>query len=279
MLNPGEVCKNKNQVTDKYQDYVFELCKVFYKYKEKIVLRDISLQIPKGQITGIIGPNGSGKTTLLKVLSGANKPCAGQVLLNKRPLQDYSRQEIARQIAFLEQNNNGSLPFTVREVVEMGRYPWLKPLAPLTLKDKEVIASALECFDLTAKQDRVVETLSGGERQLVSLARAMAQEPKILILDEPTTYLDIGHQSMVMEYLRKWHKESATTIIMVIHDLNLSSQYCDHLIVLNDGRFIQAGNKDEVLCEELIAKTYKASFSMIRHPVSGVPQFLPCFSE
>ncbi|MGI6449955.1 MAG: ABC transporter ATP-binding protein [Desulfitobacteriia bacterium] len=279
MLNAGEVCKNKIQAKDKYRDYVFELTKVSYKYKEKLVLRDVSLQIPKGQITGIIGPNGSGKTTLLKVLSGVNKPCAGQVLLNKRLLQDYSRQEIARQIAFLEQNNTSSLPFTVREVVEMGRYPWLKPLAPMTLKDKEIIASALECFDLTAKQDRVVETLSGGERQLVSLARAMAQEPQILILDEPTTYLDIGHQSMVMEYLRKWHKESATTIIMVIHDLNLSSQYCDHLIVLEDGRFIQAGRKDEVLCEELIAKTYKASFSMIKHPVSGAPQFLPCFSE
>jgi len=259
--------------------FVFELDKVCYKYNGSLVLHEISLQIPKGRITGIIGPNGSGKTTLLKVLSGVNKPCSGQVLLNNIPLREYSRQEIARQIAFLEQNNTSSLPFTVREVVEMGRYPWVKPLAPLSQKDKEVIDYALACFDLTAKQNKIADKLSGGERQLVSLARAMAQEPQILLLDEPTTYLDIGHQSMVMEYLRKWHKELGTTIIMVIHDLNLSSQYCDHLIVLEEGRFAKAGGKEEVLCEELIAKTYKANFSMIRHPVSGVPQFLPCFSD
>lgn len=258
---------------------VFELKEVSYKYKDTKVLRSISLKIPGNKITGIIGPNGSGKTTLLKVLSGVNKPCQGQVLLNNRPLTEYSRQEVARKVAFLEQNSSGCLPFTVREVVKMGRYPWLNPLASSTLKDKEIIDQALECFGLTEKQDQVADNLSGGEKQLVSLARAMAQEPKILILDEPTTYLDIGHQSMVMEYLRKWHIEWGTTIIMVIHDLNLSSQYCDHLIVLENGSFIMAGNKEGVLCEELIARTYKASFSMIKHPVSGVPQFLPCFLE
>lgn len=258
---------------------VFELNNVSFKYNETLVLKRISMGIPQGLITGIIGPNGSGKTTLLKVLSGVNKPSKGHVMLQDRPLEDYSRQEIARQIAFLEQSNASTLPFTVREVVEMGRYPWLKPLASLTAKDKRIIEHALDCFDLTSKKDQIVDTMSGGERQLVSLARAMAQEPKILILDEPTTYLDIGHQSMVMEYLRKWHKEWGTTIIMVIHDLNLSSQYCDHLVVLEEGNFIIAGSKEEVLCEELIAKTYKASFSMIKHPVSGVPQFLPCFSD
>lgn len=258
---------------------VFQLNNVSYQYNDTFVLQGISLQIPQGFITGIIGPNGSGKTTLLKILSGIYKPGQGNVLFDNKPLRAYSRQELARKIAFLEQSNTTSLPFTVKEVVEMGRYPWLKPLAPLTAKDQEVIKYALECFGLTRKQDQIVETLSGGERQLVSLARAMAQEPEILILDEPTTYLDIGHQSMVMEYLRKWHKSLGTTIIMVIHDLNLSSQYCDYLIVLEQGNFVTAGTKGKVLCEELIAKTYKANFSMIKHPVSGVPQFLPCFSD
>lgn len=258
---------------------VFELRNVSYKYADVPILHGISLQIPRTLITGILGPNGSGKTTLLKVLSGINKPYDGQVWLNGKLLEEYSRSEIARQIAFLEQNNASSLPFTVREVVEMGRYPWLKPLTPLSSKDKEIVECALRCFDLIKKQDQTVETLSGGERQLVSLARAMAQEPQILVLDEPTTYLDIGHQSMVMEYLRKWHSQSETTILMVMHDLNLSSQYCDHIIVLEQGRTVAMGGKKEVLCEELITRTYKANFSMIKHPVSGAPQFLPCFTD
>lgn len=258
---------------------VFELQNVSFKYDETPILQGISLQIPRTLITGILGPNGSGKTTLLKVISGIYKPSAGYVRLNNKPLEEYSRPEIARQIAFLEQNNTLYLPFTVREVVEMGRYPWLKPLASLSPKDREIIDYALQCFNLTNKQNQIVETLSGGERQLVSLARAMAQEPQILILDEPTTYLDIGHQSMVMEYLRKWHSQYGTTILMVMHDLNLSSQYCDHLIILEQGRTVAMGGKKEVLCEEIISRTYKASFSMINHPVSGVPQFLPRFTD
>lgn len=258
---------------------MFELNKVSYKYNQTLVLQNITMSIPKGIITGIIGPNGSGKTTLLKLLSGIIKPCQGEVMLADRALESYSQQEIARQIAFLEQNNRASLPFKVRDVVEMGRYPWLKPLASISKADKDIIDNALSSFDLTAKQDRIVESLSGGERQLVSLARAMAQKPKILILDEPTTYLDIGHQSMVMDYLHKWHQELGTTIIMVIHDLNLSSQYCDHLVVLDQGNFIIAGNQQEVLSEDLIAQTYRATFAMIRHPVTGVPQFLPCLAR
>ena len=258
---------------------VFELQNVSYRYNQTLIFQDISLKIPSSLITGILGPNGSGKTTLLKVLSGIYKPSHGTVLLNDRPLAEYSHPEIARQIAFLEQNNASSLPFTVREVVEMGRFPWLKPLETLSSKDKEIIDYALQCFGLIKRQNQIVETLSGGERQLVSLARAMAQEPLILILDEPTTYLDIGHQSMVMEYLRKWHNQCGTTILMVMHDLNLSSQYSDHLIVLEQGKIVAAGSKQEVLCEELIARIYNTSFSMINHPVSGVPQFLPRFSD
>lgn len=253
----------------------FELNNIAYQYNGTAVLQGISLEIPQGLITGILGPNGGGKTTLLKVLSGLYQPSRGSVTVNHKPLREYSRQELARQIAFLEQNHPISLPFTVREVVEMGRYPWLKPLASLGAKDQEIVEYALHSFNLTAMQDRIVETLSGGERQLVSLARAMAQEPRILILDEPTTYLDIGHQNMVMEYLYKWHKSLGTTIVMVIHDLNLSSQFCDYLVVLEQGKLVVSGPKEEVLCEELFTRLYNTKLAMVRHPVSGVPQFLP----
>jgi len=270
MLNLSNVPQNKK---------VFELQNVSFKYNGKLILQNISLQIPQGQITGILGPNGSGKTTLLKIISGINKPSQGEVFLYKRLIENYSRKELARHIAFLEQNDTISLPFTVREVVEMGRYPWLKPLSPLKTKDKELVDYVLECFDLTVKQNQIVGTMSGGEKQLVSLARAMAQEPQILILDEPTTYLDIGHQSMVMKYLYKWHREWKTTIIMVIHDLNLLSQYCDYFIVLDNGILIKNGVREEVLSKELLTKIYKTNLLVVKHPDTGVPQFLPCFNN
>lgn len=253
----------------------FELKNVTYGYNGIPILQGISLEIPQGLITGILGPNGSGKTTLLRVLSGIKKPSQGSITVNNKLLNEYSRKELARQIAFLEQNNAVPLAFTVREVVEMGRYPWVKPLEPLTARDKESVEYALRSFDLTGKQDRIVDTLSGGEKQLVSLARAMAQEPKILILDEPTTYLDISHQSTVMEYLYKWHRRLGTTILMVIHDLNLTSQYCSHLVVLDEGKLAMNGRKEEVLREELLTGIFKTRLAMVKHPVSGVPQFLP----
>jgi len=254
---------------------IFQVNQLSYQYKDTDVLRNISLGIPKGKITGILGPNGSGKTTLLKLLSGIIKPTQGEVLLEGYALSRYSRKERARKIAFLEQNTSVSLPFTVEKVVELGRYPWLKPLASLSDQDKEVIRAALVCFDLYDKKDKTMDNLSGGEKQLVSLARAMAQEPQILFLDEPTTYLDVGHQSMVMEYLLKWHKNSENTIIMVIHDLNLSSLYCENLIIMDQGKFLISGTPSEVLDQDRITHLYKAQFSVVKHPTSGVPQFLP----
>lgn len=258
---------------------IFQTNNISYKYNKEYVLDKISLEIPKGSVTGIIGRNGSGKTTLIRLLSGFLRPSKGEIELNSIPLSRYSRRELAQKIAFLEQSTFLSLPFTVGKVVEMGRYPWLRTFLPLSGKDYKIIREALECFNIYDKKDEKVENLSGGERQLVSLARAMAQEPEILFLDEPTTYLDIGHQSMVMHHLAKWHKDWNTTIIMVIHDLNLASQYCDNLIILNQGKCLISGKPEEILDQELISETYKTDFSMVTHPVSGIPQFLPLFLD
>lgn len=254
---------------------ILKLLDISFNYGTNIVLQNISLTLEKGSILGILGPNGSGKTTLLKLMSGTLKPSSGKVLFKERSITAYSRKELARQIACLEQENTPHLPFTVQEIVEMGRYPWLKPLEELSETDLEIINSALACFNLLPKKNQRIDTLSGGERQLVSLARAMAQQPQMLILDEPTTYLDIGHQNMVMNYLLKWNIKHGITIIMVIHDLNLAGQFCQKLMLLNKGRIVAKGTPREVLQEKILIDTYNTAITIVKHPETGVPQFLP----
>ena len=253
---------------------LFEIKHLVQSYGSSPVLQDVSFNIEEGEIFGIIGPNGSGKSTLIRAISGLYSPTSGQIHLQNKPLSLFSHKELARLIAVLEQEGTPSLPFTVEQIVSMGRYPWLKPFSDLGSRDYEIIESVLKNFDLWDKRNFKVSTLSGGQRQLVSLARAMAQEPRILILDEPTTYLDIGHQILVMEHVRKWHHERTITVIMVLHDLNIAGQYCDRLLLLNQGEIVSCGSTHEVLKENTLGEVYKASLVCIEHPTLGVPQFL-----
>lgn len=245
-----------------------------YHYGVFPVLRDLSFTIKEGEMFGIIGPNGSGKSTLIRAMSGLHTPSSGEILLRNRPLTSFPHKELARQIAVLEQEGTPPLPYTVEQVVAMGRYPWLKPFADLGAYDYEIVENILKNLNLWGKRTNKVSTLSGGQRQLVSLARAMAQEPRILILDEPTTYLDIGHQLLVMEHVRKWHQEQGITLIMVLHDLNIAGQYCDRLLLLNQGEIITWGRTEEVLDEATLGKVYNADLVRVEHPTLGVPQFL-----
>lgn len=253
---------------------LFELEHVNYRYGTFPVLCDISFTIAEGEIFGIIGPNGSGKSTLIRLMSGLHSLSSGKILLRDKPLSSYSHKDLARQIAVLEQEGTPPLPYTVEQIVSMGRYPWLKPFSELGAHDHEIVENVLRNLNLWDKRSKKVSALSGGQRQLVSLARAMAQEPRILILDEPTTYLDIGHQILVMEHVRKWHQEQGLTLIMVLHDLNIAGQYCDRLLLLDQGKIINWGNVAEVLNEDILAKIYKADLVRIEHPTLGVPQFL-----
>jgi len=253
---------------------LFEVENLCQHYGSFAVLRNLSFTIEKGDMFGIIGPNGSGKSTLIRTLSGIHPPSGGNILLNGKPLASYSTKELARQIAVLEQEGTPPLPFTVEQVVSMGRYPWLKPFSDLSTKDKAIVESILKKLNLWHIRSQRVNTLSGGQRQLVSLARAMAQEPQILILDEPTTYLDIGHQIMVMDHVRQWHEELGITVIMVLHDLNITGQYCNQILLLNQGEIAGWGPKEEVLSANILAKVYKTELVQIYHPKLGVPQFL-----
>ncbi|HZK83473.1 MAG TPA: ABC transporter ATP-binding protein [Desulfosporosinus sp.] len=253
---------------------LFEVSQVQHHFGTNPVLENIEFQVKVGETFGIIGPNGSGKSTLIRTMSGLLKPSRGEILLFGKPIGSYRKRDLAKLIAVLEQESIPPLSFSIEEVVAMGRYPWLKPLADLSHLDEQIIHDVLTNLGLWELRSKAVNTLSGGQRQMVSLARAMVQQPKVLILDEPTTFLDIGHQMLVMEHVREWHKSQDITVIMVLHDLNLASQYCDRLLLLDKGYVQSYGKIHEVLKPETISTVYKAEIIMIDHPVQHVPQFL-----
>jgi len=253
---------------------LFDVSQVQHQYGSIPVLKNIGFQVKLKEIFGIIGPNGSGKSTLIRTMSGLLKPSQGEILLNNKPIGSYRKQELAKLIAVLEQEGIPPLSFTIEEVVAMGRYPWLKPLSDLSRQDELIVHDVLKNLGLWKIRSQAVNTLSGGQRQMVSLARAMVQQPEVLILDEPTTYLDIGHQTLVMEHVRDWHRTQGITIIMVLHDLNLASQYCDRLLLMDQGYVQSYGTIHDVLKPETISSVYKTDLIMIEHPVQHVPQFL-----
>lgn len=253
---------------------LFEIQKLSQHYGSYAVLKELTFTINQGDMFGIIGPNGSGKSTLIRTISGLHPPTSGEIILYDKPLSSYSTKELARRIAVLEQEGTPPLPFTVEQIVAMGRYPWLKPFSDLTPHDKNVVDDILKKLNLWNKRSQKVSTLSGGQRQLVSLARAMAQEPQILILDEPTTYLDIGHQVLVMDHVQEWHEELGLSVIMVLHDLNIAGQYCDQILLLDQGKIATWGKKEDVLSAKTLAQVYKTDLVQVHHPKLGVPQFL-----
>ena len=251
-----------------------QLQNLSYSYGDKQVLSNISFEINQGEFFGIIGPNGSGKTTLLSLISGLFSKFNGECLYKGEKIKKYSKKELAKNFAFLEQERTPFLSFTVWEVVSMGRYPFLNKFSKLKNSDLDLIEKVLITLDIWKLQNQPIYKLSGGERQLVSLARAMVQEPKVLFLDEPTNYLDIGHQQLVMQHIKKWQLDKELTILMVSHDLNLAAQYCNRLLLLNNGEIESIGFVNEVIRENIIEKVYKTKPILIEHPIEGIPQII-----
>ncbi|MBB6734329.1 heme ABC transporter ATP-binding protein [Cohnella zeiphila] len=244
------------------------------RYDRSPVLDGVGFSVQSGECFGIIGPNGSGKSTLLKLLSGVEAPDDGAVRFAGRPLGAYGRKELARRMAVLEQETLPPVGFTVREVVEMGRYPHQNWLGDETEDSEERIDSIMRKLGLSRMAGRTLEHLSGGEKQRVALAKVMAQEPELLILDEPTTYLDIGRQIQLMDRIREWQDEARLTVIAVLHDLNLAALYCDRLLLLHRGRVAGIGTPAEMLTAERLAEVYGIAPILTTHPVRGVPQVL-----
>jgi len=243
-------------------------------YEGAPVLRDVGFEVREGECFGILGPNGSGKTTLLKLLSGLDRPDAGEAAIDGRPVGSYKRKELARWLAVLQQDALPPIGFSVREVVAMGRYPFQNWLGEERGADETLVDSVLDCMGLSALADRPVERLSGGERQRVALAKAMAQQPKVLLLDEPTTYLDIGYQIQLMDLIRAWQRDSSLTVVAVLHDLNLAAMYCDRLLLMDGGRAVCVGTPREVLTPGRIRTVYGANATVLAHPTNGAPQVL-----
>ncbi|ASR48536.1 ABC transporter ATP-binding protein [Paenibacillus kribbensis] len=238
-------------------------------------LKNISWSVDEGSWWGIIGPNGSGKSTLLHLLSGVDQPTSGSVHIYGKKVGSYSRKELSRLVAVLQQEGLPPVGYTVREVVEMGRFPHQDWLGREKGVDVGFITGrVLERLGLASLADRALDRLSGGQRQRVALAKVMVQEPQILLLDEPTTYLDLRYQLEFMELLAEWRQETGVTIIAVLHDLNLTAQFCDDLLVLKDGMIEGVGASAELLTEERIRRVYGVEPVMLPHPDSGVPQLL-----
>jgi iron complex transport system ATP-binding protein len=238
------------------------------------ILHNINFNVAKGAFFGIIGPNGSGKSTLLQTISGIEPVSDGRIWLEDRQVSAYSSKELARWVTVLQQDALPPVRFSVREVVEMGRYPFLNWLGEESEDSAALIDRIMDKLHLRELAHRQVERLSGGERQRVALAKSMAQQPRLLLLDEPTTFLDIGYQIQMMDYIRSWQQEANLTIVAVLHDLNLAAQYCDLLLVLSEGRIAGLGTPHEMLNSSLISRVYGTKPIVLPHPVSGVPQIL-----
>ncbi|MGW8440737.1 ABC transporter ATP-binding protein [Paenibacillus sp. S33] len=261
--------------SQKVQDRALEVAGLTRAYGEFHALKNISWSVDEGTWWGIIGPNGSGKSTLLHLLSGVDQPTSGNVHIYGKKVGSYSRKELSRLIAVLQQEGLPPVGYTVREVVEMGRFPHQDWLGREKGVDVEAITDrVLERLGLTTLADRALDRLSGGQRQRVALAKVMVQEPRILLLDEPTTYLDLRYQLEFMELLADWRQETGVTIIAVLHDLNLTAQFCEDLLVLKDGMVEGLGASSKLLTEDRIRRVYGVEPVMLPHPDSGVPQLL-----
>jgi iron complex transport system ATP-binding protein len=238
------------------------------------ILQNINFSVAHGAFFGIIGPNGSGKSTLLQTISGIESVSEGHVWLEGKKVSSYSNKELARWVTVLQQDALPPVRFSVREVVEMGRYPFQSWLGEEDADSGLMIDTIMKKLHLTEFSDRLVEQLSGGERQRVALAKSMAQQPRLLLLDEPTTFLDIGYQIQMMDYIRGWQQEADLTIVAVLHDLNLAAQYCDQLLVLHEGKVWGIGTPEEILNSALIEQVYGTKPIIMPHPISGVPQII-----
>ncbi|MDQ0213978.1 iron complex transport system ATP-binding protein [Oikeobacillus pervagus] len=237
---------------------------VSYTIFDKKIINQVSLTIHHGELVGIIGPNGSGKSTLLKNMYRVLKPDGGVIQLDGRSITDINTKEIAKQLSVVSQESSVAFDFNVFEIILMGRTPHKKFLQPDTVEDEHIVRNALSQVNMSEYIDKRFTQLSGGEKQRVMIARAIAQGAKVMILDEPTNHLDIHHQLQVLELIR----ELQVTCVAALHDLNLAACYCDRLYVLNQGEIVASGTPKQVLTKELLKEVFNVHVEIGTHPVT-----------
>ena len=253
------------------EDIVLEAREVVAGYEQRQVLHGVSLSVARAEMIALLGPNGSGKSTLVRALAGVLPASRGDVLLHGKPLASYSRREIARQIAVVPQMSSILFSFTALEYVMMGRTPHLGRLQGESAEDRQVAAAAMRDTDTEQLRDRPVTELSGGELQRLIITRCLAQETPIMLLDEPTAFLDVNHQLQILQLLRKLNAAHGKTILCVSHDLNLTAAFFDRIALLKDGRLVAEGSAEEIITAARIEATYGARVLVDRTP-AGRPR-------
>ena len=255
-----------------------ELRGVSFGYAAEVVVRDVSFRVAPGEFVGIIGPNGSGKSTLLRLMSGYRRPWQGQVWLDGRPVERRDRRELGRLVGVVPQDTAVTFPFSVTEMVLFGRTPHVGGFGFERDRDLAAARQAMERTDTTHLARRAVTELSGGERQRVILARALAQEPAILLLDEPAAFLDIRHEVEMYDLLRDLQR-GGMTVVSVLHDLNIAALYCDRLLLLHEGRLARAGTPAEVISYPTLTAVYGTEVYVALNDITGCLNVLPLSRE
>ncbi len=230
---------------------------VEFSYSSKDVLKGVTFKAKSGEILGILGQNGCGKTTLLKCMNTTLSPNSGCIMVDDNCVQDMSKKEIAKKMAFVTQTTSVTFPFTVYETIMMGRYSRIDALGSETEKDVEVVYEAMEETEVVQFADRYIDELSGGERRRVMIARALVQEPEILLLDEPTLHLDINHQFDLMELIQRLARTRNMLVVLVTHDIILAARYCDRVIIMTDGEIAAAGTTRETINSENLKNIFE----------------------
>ena len=269
-------------MVQRYCAYDVQSLRFRYQSKESLtagwILDDISFQVYEGEVLGVVGPNGSGKTSLLKVLARLMTPQQGHIDLFGQDIAALAQREVACVVGVVPQDSQQLFPFTVAETVLMGRFPhrprnrWAGGFGWENREDVAIAEQAMVTMDVAHLAQRAVTDLSGGERQRTMIARALAQTPKVLLLDEPTAFLDLQHQVGIGSVLCRLKDEQGLTVVFVSHDLNLVSQYCDRLILLDEGRVIRLGYPEEVIESDVLETVYRCRVLVDRHPESGLPR-------
>lgn len=253
-------------------DRILSLKRVGYRYGSQWALRDISLEMSSGELVGVLGPNGSGKTTLIKVADRILEPREGTVSLRGQPIQAYNRMRLAREIAMVPQENHFQYAFSSLEVVLMGRFPRMGLFQFEGEEDLAVALEAMESAHCAELAERPIDQLSGGEKQRVMIARALAQEPKLILLDEPTSFLDLRFKKEIFELLSSLKKERGLSLLTVSHDIDLSARYCDRIVLLDRGNVYAEGRPGEVLTAQNVEAVYGCPVTVDKNPATGSPR-------
>lgn len=244
-------------------------------YGENLILEDLNLQIPKGKITVLVGANGCGKSTLLRTFARLQKAKSGHILLEDDQLHGISTKEVAKRLAILPQGPVAPEGLTVQQLIKQGRYPHQSWLKQWSTEDEKIVENALMVTQMTKFADRPVDALSGGQRQRVWIAMTLAQNTDLILLDEPTTYLDMAHQVEILDLLFDLNENEGRTVVMVLHDLNLACRYAHHIVAVRDKQIYAQGKPEEVVTAEMVQAVFHMDCTIIKDPLFGTPLCVP----